>query len=150
MIAMPVSLIENWRKEFTKWSEGDFNIFVFHSLTKNQRLDILSQFREEGGVLLTTYVSVSDSLRFTISCHDNAFIMIHTNRERFLHKLNYLWNTLWTRTMSLITSFSMKVTNSKIQTLSSPNVCINFQHPCVDTSFQEHLFKTIFSKCMLS
>ncbi|KAG2388645.1 hypothetical protein C9374_000084 [Naegleria lovaniensis] len=66
MIAMPVSLIENWRKEFTKWSEGDFNIFIFHSLAKKQRLDILSQFREEGGVLLTTYGTISSQIKLFV------------------------------------------------------------------------------------
>ena len=59
---MPVSLVENWRKEFNVWSEGDFNIFIFHSLTKKQRTDILDQYKQEGGVLLTTYGTISSQI----------------------------------------------------------------------------------------
>jgi len=62
MIAMPVSLVENWRKEFTTWSSDDFNIFIFHSLAKKQREDVMKQYREEGGVLITTYGTIGSQI----------------------------------------------------------------------------------------
>ncbi|KAL9644862.1 hypothetical protein ABK040_005342 [Willaertia magna] len=63
LIAMPVSLVENWRKEFDIWGTNDYNLFIFHNLTKKQRKEILEQYKEEGGVLITTYGTIVSQIK---------------------------------------------------------------------------------------
>lgn len=66
LIVAPVSVIENWRKEYTKWvtnmmdkSEMLAPLVVFHNLSKNARERVLREFANSGGCLLTSYGTIT-------------------------------------------------------------------------------------------
>ncbi|KAL5016706.1 hypothetical protein ScPMuIL_006295 [Solemya velum] len=60
LIAMPVSVICNWEKEFHKWSPG-INVHSFHGTSKRERERALMRVQRRGGVCLTSYGMVVTS-----------------------------------------------------------------------------------------
>jgi SNF2 family DNA or RNA helicase len=61
VIGMPVSVLQNWKKEFAKWAPK-ITVYMFHQLSKNQREDTLCEFSDTGGVLLTTYGMITSQV----------------------------------------------------------------------------------------
>ncbi|XP_052449872.1 DNA excision repair protein ERCC-6-like [Carassius gibelio] len=54
LLVMPTSLIQNWVREFKKWSPG-IRVKVFHGTNKAERNRNLEQIQRRGGVIITTY-----------------------------------------------------------------------------------------------
>ncbi|KAJ7333824.1 DNA excision repair protein ERCC-6-like [Desmophyllum pertusum] len=54
LIVMPVSLITNWEKEFSKWAPG-IRVKAFHGTNKKERTRNLEKIQRRNGVCLTTY-----------------------------------------------------------------------------------------------
>lgn len=54
LVVVPLSIMANWKREIRKWSS--LEVFVYHgSNGYRQREQALSDWKEQGGVLLTTY-----------------------------------------------------------------------------------------------
>lgn len=64
LIVMPVSVMPNWEKEFSKWAPG-IRVRAFHGTNKKERMRNLEKIQRRNGVCLTTYgliVSSHESL----------------------------------------------------------------------------------------
>lgn len=55
LIVLPVSLIENWKKELGKWITNKPRVKEFHGNSKTQRNEELNKVLKCGGICLTTY-----------------------------------------------------------------------------------------------
>ncbi|KAK3606703.1 hypothetical protein CHS0354_012907 [Potamilus streckersoni] len=60
LIVVPVSLLTNWEKEFTKWAPGICLTF-YHGNSKKEKERALMKVQKRGGVCLTTYGTVVTS-----------------------------------------------------------------------------------------
>ncbi|KAL3857456.1 hypothetical protein ACJMK2_012126 [Sinanodonta woodiana] len=60
LIVVPVSLMTNWEKEFTKWAPGICLTF-YHGTSKKEKERALMKVQRRGGVCLTTYGTVVTS-----------------------------------------------------------------------------------------
>jgi SWI/SNF-related matrix-associated actin-dependent regulator 1 of chromatin subfamily A len=76
LMLMPVSVLQNWVKEFDKWcSKGPRapTVHVFHGLnTEKQRKKMISAVKEKGGVLLTSYGTLVSQIEL-FSADDLSF-----------------------------------------------------------------------------
>eukprot|EP01012_Entosiphon_sulcatum_P003736 TRINITY_DN11307_c0_g1_i1.p1 TRINITY_DN11307_c0_g1~~TRINITY_DN11307_c0_g1_i1.p1 ORF type:complete len:753 (-),score=121.77 TRINITY_DN11307_c0_g1_i1:188-2446(-) len=61
LIVVPVSLLANWQREFAKWAPR-IPVMEFHEVPQARRREILRDARANGGVLLTTYGTLSASV----------------------------------------------------------------------------------------
>lgn len=71
LIVMPVSVLENWRKEYEKWVSDmvpeDVNqqapLYIFHNVsTKKKREQIMREFANTGGCMLTSYGMITSQI----------------------------------------------------------------------------------------
>lgn len=54
LVVIPLSVMENWKREIKKWSE--LEVHVFHNSNRDRkREEALSDWKEDGGIMLTTY-----------------------------------------------------------------------------------------------
>ncbi|XP_070808107.1 DNA excision repair protein ERCC-6-like [Pituophis catenifer annectens] len=60
LLILPVTLLNNWVKEFANWTPG-LQVKVFHGTNKDERNRSLEQIQRRKGVLLTTYHMVLKS-----------------------------------------------------------------------------------------
>jgi SNF2 family DNA or RNA helicase len=60
LIVLPLSLVENWKSEFLNWSgcHSKFYVYIFHSLNTKKKLQLISQFKKTGGILIVTYGTI--------------------------------------------------------------------------------------------
>ncbi|XP_070808054.1 DNA excision repair protein ERCC-6-like [Pituophis catenifer annectens] len=60
LLILPVSLLNNWVKEFAKWTPG-LRVKVFHGTNKAERNRSLERIQRRKGILLTTYQMLLNS-----------------------------------------------------------------------------------------
>ncbi|XP_032083108.1 DNA excision repair protein ERCC-6-like [Thamnophis elegans] len=60
LLILPVTLLNNWMKEFAKWTPG-LRVKVFHGTNKAERQRSLERIQRRKGVLLTTYQMLLNS-----------------------------------------------------------------------------------------
>uniref|UniRef100_A0A803TLT4 Helicase ATP-binding domain-containing protein n=1 Tax=Anolis carolinensis TaxID=28377 RepID=A0A803TLT4_ANOCA len=63
LLIMPVTLVNNWMREFANWVPG-IRVKVFHGTSKKEREQNLEQIQRRTGVLLTSYQMVLLALLF--------------------------------------------------------------------------------------
>ncbi|VDM30476.1 unnamed protein product [Hydatigera taeniaeformis] len=54
IILAPVSVLQTWQSEFSKWSPS-MRLIIYYEMVKNARRHALLSFQSRGGILLTTY-----------------------------------------------------------------------------------------------
>uniref|UniRef100_A0A0R3WBW6 DNA excision repair protein ERCC-6 n=1 Tax=Taenia asiatica TaxID=60517 RepID=A0A0R3WBW6_TAEAS len=54
IILAPVSVLQTWQSEFSKWSPS-MRLVIYYEMAKNARRHALLSFQSRGGILLTTY-----------------------------------------------------------------------------------------------
>ncbi|KAF8116177.1 hypothetical protein N665_0020s0036 [Sinapis alba] len=60
LIVTPVNVLHNWRSEFTKWMPSEvkpLRIFMLEDVSRERRLDLLTKWRNKGGVFLMGYAA---------------------------------------------------------------------------------------------
>uniref|UniRef100_A0A0X3PF09 DNA excision repair protein ERCC-6-like n=1 Tax=Schistocephalus solidus TaxID=70667 RepID=A0A0X3PF09_SCHSO len=62
MVLAPVSVINTWQTEFSKWAPS-LRVFTYYEATKNARLRGLAGVQRCGGILLTTYTTLAAGVR---------------------------------------------------------------------------------------
>lgn len=61
LVVLPVSLIDTWQQEFARFAPN-VSVYVMHDgVTGKQRVKLIRQLQEDGGVLLTTYGLIASS-----------------------------------------------------------------------------------------
>ncbi|XP_032083092.1 LOW QUALITY PROTEIN: DNA excision repair protein ERCC-6-like [Thamnophis elegans] len=60
LLILPVTLLNNWVKEFAKWTPG-LRVKVFHGANKAERQRSLERIQRRKGILLTTYQMLLNS-----------------------------------------------------------------------------------------
>uniref|UniRef100_T1E1A5 DNA repair and recombination protein RAD54-like n=1 Tax=Cupiennius salei TaxID=6928 RepID=T1E1A5_CUPSA len=73
LIIMPVSLLQNWAKEFKKWCPG-IMVYDFHSGTKKEKERNLLRVQKRGHVLLTSYGMVVNNVGSMIEMDGREFV----------------------------------------------------------------------------
>lgn len=76
IIGMPVSVIQNWSKELSKWAP-DVEVYIYHNVSNKQRTEMLNTFKKYGGVLLTTYGMITSQIEnFEKYCKNVDYIFL--------------------------------------------------------------------------
>ena len=65
ILVMPLSLVNNWQEEFSKWAP-EIRVELFHG-TKSERERNVKRVIKKGGVLLTTYGIIEKNVEFLIN-----------------------------------------------------------------------------------
>jgi SNF2 family DNA or RNA helicase len=98
LIMMPVSVLQNWVKEFEKWCGKGARaptVHLFHGLnTEKQRKKVISDVKTHGGVLLTSYGTLvsqidlfaADDLSFDYIILDEGHKIVSKHELRANHQ----------------------------------------------------------------
>ncbi|XP_025025425.1 DNA excision repair protein ERCC-6-like, partial [Python bivittatus] len=73
LLIVPTSLLNNWMKEFAKWTPG-LRVKVFHGTSKAEREKHLEQIQRRKGTLLTTYKILLNSWKQLSSFSGKEFV----------------------------------------------------------------------------
>ncbi|XP_039200486.1 DNA excision repair protein ERCC-6-like isoform X2 [Crotalus tigris] len=73
LLVLPTTLLNNWVKEFAKWTPG-LRVKVFHGTSKAERNRYLERIQRRNGVLLTTYQMVLNNWQQLSSFDGKEFV----------------------------------------------------------------------------
>ncbi|XP_063169834.1 DNA excision repair protein ERCC-6-like [Candoia aspera] len=73
LIAVPTTLVNNWMKEFAKWTPG-LRVKVFHGVCKAERNRSLERIQRRNGILLTTYQMILNNWQQISSFGGKEFV----------------------------------------------------------------------------
>ncbi|XP_029140482.1 DNA excision repair protein ERCC-6-like [Protobothrops mucrosquamatus] len=73
LLVLPTTLLNNWVKEFAKWTPG-LRVKVFHGTNKAERNRYLDRIQRRKGVLLTTYQMVLNNWQQLSSFDGKEFV----------------------------------------------------------------------------
>uniref|UniRef100_A0A8D0BTP3 DNA excision repair protein ERCC-6-like n=1 Tax=Salvator merianae TaxID=96440 RepID=A0A8D0BTP3_SALMN len=73
LLIMPVTLVNNWTREFASWAPG-IRVKVFHGTSKKERSQNLERIQTKTGVLLTSYQMVLANWEQISNCGQNKFV----------------------------------------------------------------------------
>ncbi|KAM3827450.1 uncharacterized protein M6D78_014531 [Vipera latastei] len=73
LLILPTTLLNNWEKEFAKWTPG-LRVKVFHGTNKAERNRYLERIQRRKGILLTTYQMVLNNWQQLSSFGGKEFV----------------------------------------------------------------------------
>ncbi|XP_075429078.1 DNA excision repair protein ERCC-6-like isoform X2 [Ascaphus truei] len=73
LLIMPTTLIQNWIKEFAKWTPG-MRVNDFHGTSKKERTKNLEKTQRKGGIIITTYQMLINNWQQLSSYNGREFV----------------------------------------------------------------------------
>ncbi|XP_044286458.1 DNA excision repair protein ERCC-6-like [Varanus komodoensis] len=73
LLVMPVTLVNNWMREFVKWAPG-IRVKIFHGTSRKERSQNLERVQSRKGVLLTSYQMILANQEQVSTFNEETFV----------------------------------------------------------------------------